>query len=194
MPSSLKQQQFDRQIDISQIREFRSSGNKNALAEVYNKYIHLVYGLGLKYFQNRGKAQQLIIDVFKMLVDQAKNSDIANVRNWIYMCAKDLCFKQADEDSISTEQKNDWNNEKKILENNRLRINPIDSDLSTNYSLRNCVDNLYQPQKNCVKMFYFQSKSYREIAQKLDITENEVKQNISSAKQILKKCVDPSHE
>ncbi len=47
MPSTGKQLEFDRQLDLLQIKEFRRTGDMEVLGALYQKYMHLVYGVCL---------------------------------------------------------------------------------------------------------------------------------------------------
>ena len=52
--------------------------------------------------------------------------------------------------------------------------------------VRRLVDSLPEKQRSCMQLRDFEGKSYKEIAQVLDITEDQVKVNIFRARQTIK--------
>jgi hypothetical protein len=91
MVASRKQIEFERQIDLSLIRQFKKSGNIDNMKEVYEKYVPLIYGVAYRITQNRHKAQMAIIVVFERLTVEAIKSEIENIREWIYNEVKNFC-------------------------------------------------------------------------------------------------------
>ena len=53
--------------------------------------------------------------------------------------------------------------------------------------VRQIIDSLPEKQRSCMQLRDFEGKSYKEIAQVLDITEEQVKVNIFRARQMVKK-------
>jgi RNA polymerase sigma factor, sigma-70 family len=52
--------------------------------------------------------------------------------------------------------------------------------------VRQIIDSLPEKQRSCMQLRDFEGKSYKEIAQVLDITEEQVKVNIFRARQMVK--------
>ena len=68
---------------------------------------------------------------------------------------------------------------------------PLDDDAYQNQiALNECIEKLKKDQKECVKWFYFENKSYREIAQFPDMDEKKVKSLLQNAKRNLKICLE----
>lgn len=91
MSFSLKQIEFDRQIDLAQIREFRKTKNVEILNSVFAKYMHLIYGVGLKQLQSREKALGIIPQVFEQLQIEAEKNEISDLRSWLYKKTINAC-------------------------------------------------------------------------------------------------------
>jgi RNA polymerase sigma-70 factor, ECF subfamily len=86
-----KQIEFERQLDLTNLRQFRKTGDLSYLEDAYDKYLPLVYGVAYKCIQNRSKAQQLVIKVFDKLTVDALSNDIHCLRSWIYKAIKGYC-------------------------------------------------------------------------------------------------------
>ncbi len=91
MSFSLKQIEFDRQIDLAQIREFRKIQKIEILNELYTKYMHLVYGVALKNSQSRDNAKEIVSKVFDLFKSEVEQKEIDDLRNWLYQTTVSVC-------------------------------------------------------------------------------------------------------
>ena len=70
-------------------------------------------------------------------------------------------------------------------------LHPIDKAGEDGYpGLKECIEELKQEQRTCLEMFYYQHKSYREIARTLEMEEKKVKSHLQNAKRNLKICLE----
>jgi len=88
---SQKQLEFDRQLDITAIREYRRTKKPVILSEMYQKYILLVYGVCLKYLSKRELAQDAVKRIYMALPAKVQKTDINNFREWLYADAINVC-------------------------------------------------------------------------------------------------------
>ena len=50
------------------IAKFKSSGDLEFLGKLYEKYMHLVYGVCLKYLKDRDAGQDAVMQIFEKLI------------------------------------------------------------------------------------------------------------------------------
>ncbi|MBN2263325.1 MAG: hypothetical protein JW735_10450 [Prolixibacteraceae bacterium] len=93
MTISQKQIEFERQLDISLLRQFKKYGSIELLSEAYERYVPLVYGLAFMRFQQNKPAQKAVIAVFEQLTIAAVQTNIGNLRDWIFESASKYCEK-----------------------------------------------------------------------------------------------------
>ncbi|MCF8361353.1 MAG: hypothetical protein K9G70_01890 [Prolixibacteraceae bacterium] len=91
MPISQKQLEFDRQLDITAIREYRRTKNTVILSEIYQKYVPLVYGVCLKYLTKRELAKDAVKSIYLALPEKVQKSDFNNFREWLYADTIKVC-------------------------------------------------------------------------------------------------------
>jgi len=194
MPSTLKQIEFDRQLDLLQIREFRKTGDMEILGKIFYKYIHLVYGICLKYLKDRDKAQDAVMQIFEKLTIEAIRQEIGHFKNWLYVVSKNYCLMELRKLNIEDEHFKNWAVEEKQIMESGFEMHPIDEASRMTEALQICINNLNLQQKDCINLFYFKKKSYREIASMLKSDEKNVKSNIQNGKRNLKICLDSKHE
>jgi len=76
----------------SLIAEFTSSGDLDLLGELYSRYMHLVYGVCLKYLKDREEASDAVIQIFEKLITDIPKQKIENFRNWLHVVTKNYCL------------------------------------------------------------------------------------------------------
>ncbi|MDA3929482.1 MAG: sigma-70 family RNA polymerase sigma factor [Prolixibacteraceae bacterium] len=193
MPSSLKQQEFDRQLDLTQIRQFRNSGDLEILGTLYEKYMHLVYGVGLKYFKNRDQASEIVMQVFEKLTVEAGKQEITNFRSWLYVVAKNQCLMELRKLNAEDNRFRLWQAEEKRIMESGFELHPLDDSQRLSDALQDCITKLIDEQKSSIDLFYFKKKSYQEISILLKIEEKKVKSSIQNGKRNLKICLESSN-
>ena len=75
-----------------------------------------------------------------------------------------------------------------FLENGHLNGEPKDDE--TFVVLEDCVKQLSERQKLCIHMFYYEGKSYKEIAELQELAIDTVRSNIQNGRRNLKNCIE----
>ncbi len=58
--------------DESFLKQYRLSGNLEVLGNLYSRYMHLVYGVCLKYLKNRDDAKDAVMQIFEKLISELR--------------------------------------------------------------------------------------------------------------------------
>lgn len=193
MPLSLKQQEFDRQLDLTQIRQFKRTGDLELLGKLYQKYMPLVYGVGLKYFKDREVAQDVVMQIFEKLTIEAIKQDILNFKSWLYVVTKNHCLMELRKQNAEEGHFKNWQEEQKKIMEFGFEMHPIDDEIHLTNALKDCISKLKTEQKASIELFYYQKKCYQQIAISLKIEEKSVKSNIQNGKRNLKICLENQH-
>lgn len=173
---------------------YRSSGDLEILGELYNRYMHLVFGLCLKYLQNREDAGDAVMQVFEKLIIEVPNHEILNFKSWLYVLAKNYCLMQIRSDKSQSMHMDKWIKEQENYMEFHPDLHPIDEAGNDDHpGLKECIETLKQEQKTCIELFYYQNKSYREIAKTLEMEEKKVKSYLQNAKRNLKICLEENN-
>jgi RNA polymerase sigma-70 factor (ECF subfamily) len=174
---------------------YRSTGDLEVLGELYVRYMHLVFGLCLKYLQNREDAKDAVMQVFEKLITEVSRHHIQNFKSWLYVLAKNHCLMQIRSDKTKDKRMDRWIKDQEDYMEFYPDLHPIDETGDDGYpGLKECIEKLKQEQKNCIELFYYQHKSYREIAQTLQMEEKKVKSYLQNAKRNLKICLEERND
>jgi RNA polymerase sigma-70 factor (ECF subfamily) len=92
------------------------------------------------------------------------------------------------------ERFNDWAIDNSVFMETNTVLHPIDEDGSNmEAALMDCIKRLKDEQGECIRLFYFENRCYREIAIRLNTDEKKVKSYLQNAKRNLKLCLEEKH-
>ena len=178
---------INQESDEVLVQKFTMLKDHDALAELFNRYVELLFGVCMKYFKDHDKAQDAVMDVFEKVNKKLPNYKVENFRSWIYTVTKNHCFevlrKKNGKNIVSLDSD---------IVYFEPSFHPDDkrSDEKELVDLEDCVDKLIEMQKTCVKLFYLESKSYQEITEVLKMDWKDVRSNIQNGRRNLKNCME----
>ena len=176
--------------DQQLLLDYLADADLDVLGELFGRYMHLVYGVALKYLKNREEAKDAVTQIFERLIIEIPKFEIQNFKSWLFVVTKNFCLME-----IRKEKANKNRFEKFSIEQNMESteiLHPIDEDKNSSLqeNLKHCIERLKKEQKDCVKLFYYQEQGYKEIAEELEIAEKKVKSYIQNGKRNLKICLE----
>ncbi|MFC2098514.1 RNA polymerase sigma factor [Bacteroidota bacterium] len=173
------------------LEEYRGTGDLEILGDLYSRYMHLVYGLCLKYLQNRDDAGDAVMQIFEKLIVEIGRHEINNFKSWLYVLSKNFCLMQIRSEKTKERKMDLWVKDQDESMESPPEMHPIDEEgMEQHSALSECIEKLKDEQKDCVQLFYYQNWSYRQIAEILHLEEKKVKSHLQNAKRNLKICLE----
>ncbi len=173
------------------LEEYRTTGDLEVLGELYSRYMHLVYGLCLKYLRNRDDAGDAVMQIFEKLITEIERHEIQKFKSWLYVLSKNYCLMQIRSEKSKDQKMDLWVQEQDDSVEYHPEMHPVDEEGIENHTaLSECIEKLKNEQKDCVRLFYYQNWSYRQISEILHIDEKKVKSHLQNAKRNLKICLE----
>ncbi|SNS56869.1 RNA polymerase sigma-70 factor, ECF subfamily [Ekhidna lutea] len=171
--------------DELQLQLYRNTGNQEVIGELFNKYMHLVYGLCLKYLKNRDDAQDAVMEIYEHIGLKLREVEVNHFKSWLYMVSKNHCLMQLRKNNpvinshgfMESKEQVHLYEEKEALE----------SDLD---ALEGCIEELKKEQRQCVKLFFLDKKSYQQVNEETGLDLKKIKSHIQNGKRNLKMCLE----
>ena len=177
------------------LKKYQSSGDLEVLGNLYSRYMHLVYGVCLKYLQNRDDAKDAVMQIFEKLITEVRQHDIKHFKSWLYVLTKNFCLMQLRSQKTTDRRINNYKMDHVKSVESLLELHPIDKeDAEKDLPLKECLEKLNEEQQICIHLFYFENKCYREIAESLKMDEKNVKSHLQNGKRNLKICLEKKNE
>ncbi len=168
------------------LRAFVESGDASFFGELYRRYIPLLYGLCLKYLNNKEGAQDAVMDIFELLVEKVPQYEINNFRTWLYSVAKNYCLQVLRKEK----QINYINIEEGVVENQAIfTLTDIAQSQEETEALEYCLTTLSDEQRVSINYFFYDDKSYADIVDLTGFALSKVKSYIQNGKRNLKNCI-----
>lgn len=173
--------------DQELLERFQRTGDSEWLGHVYERYMELVYGLCLKYLNDEGLAEDAVMTVFESLLVKVPKHDIKNFRNWLYTFVRNHCLMQLrrDKSHLTTslepefmQFEDSWHLLDEHSENGQLT------------HLEDCLSRLSPQQKSCIKLFYYEEKTYKEIADMKCHEVGKIRSYIQNGRRNLRICLE----
>ncbi len=181
--------------DEELMMEFISSGDPEVLGELYSKYMHLVYGVCLKYLKEREESMDAVMQIFENLISDIPAQKILNFRSWLYIVTKNYCLMQLRSKKSHDAKIREFIIEESNFMENGIELHPMDKDeIDMDEALADCIEKLKEEQKVCIRQFYFENKCYNEIAKDIGLDEKKVKSHLQNGKRNLKLCLEKKDE
>lgn len=179
-------------IDFSDeelLLRYQQTAEPEWMGALYQRYLHLVYGLCLKYLKSRDDAQDAVMNIYESLTGKLQEHDVRHFKSWLYMVAKNHCLMQL------RKQKSQEHLNGAFMENEeQMHPYPEAEDLESDLeALEACMQQLREDQQACVRLFYLDQKSYEEVSQQTAFDLKKVKSYIQNGKRNLKICLESKH-
>lgn len=170
---------------------FRTSGNMDVLAVLFQRYMDLLYGVCLKYLKQPETAKDAVMQIFEELVAKLPKHEVDNFKSWLYTLAKNYCLMQLR--TPKNLKTTEFNPDSMQLEE-EMHLNGVQVKEENLQKLERCLQTLSTEQKVAVELFYLQNKCYKEIAEATGIEWNKVRSFIQNGRRNLKICMEKEPE
>ena len=181
--------------DEQLIEAFQSTGDLDILGRLYQRYMHLVYGVCLKYLKNRDDAQDAGMAIFEKLSRELMDKEVDVFKPWLYVVSKNYCLMQLrHQKSVQQKEKEFQNTEILFMENSSMaHLNDEWEPEAMDDRLQECLKKLRLQQRQCIELFYFEELCYQDISHQLKLDLKKVKSYIQNGKRNLKICLESNH-
>lgn len=153
----------------------------------------MVYGTSLKYFKDESRASDAVMGVFEVLSKKAKTHQVEQFRGWLYVMTKNYCLMELRKDSKNLTVSYDPQFMQSDEEKHPVFEIEFEEDEELQ-SLQACMETLVAQQKECIDLFYYKEKSYKEIADQLDKKVGTIRSFIQNGRRNLKICMEKKDE
>jgi RNA polymerase sigma-70 factor (ECF subfamily) len=165
--------------DIELIVNYKTSGDKQLVGELFKRYTNFVFSVCMKYLKNSYDSEDATMQIFEKIFTDLQRFEVANFKSWLHVIAKNYCMMKLRKPNreIYTD-----NFVEKDFDLHHEAANEKEQQL---LALEKAIAELPADQRNCVELFYINQKSYKEITQQTGYDYNKVKSYIQNGKRNL---------
>lgn len=177
--------------DQELLTQFKTQQDLEALAVLYGRYMHLVYGVCLKYFKNEAESQDAVMQIFEELVQKLAQHQVLNFKSWLHVLSKNYCLMQ-----LRKQQKHEHVNLEEQNMEMEADVHPTSWSLKESklQLMEQCMEQLNAEQRQCVSLFYLEHKCYKEIESITGLEPMKVKSHIQNGKRNIRICMEKQQD
>jgi RNA polymerase sigma-70 factor (ECF subfamily) len=181
-----------RKLGDLELVELVKKSDNNAFAELFKRYAPLVMGLCLKYLKDSQVAEDLMMEIFEKLTEKLLKHEVRNFKSWLFSLSRNECLMVLRKSKLDTTS---LDNSLLYQEDtsDRAYAGKIETEFKLE-ALDKAMDVLGEDQHKAIRLFYFDFKSYDEIAKLMETPINKVKSLIQNGKRNLKIKLENGNE
>jgi RNA polymerase sigma factor (sigma-70 family) len=170
------------------IERYRNSHDKGWVGELYKRYTRFVFLVSMKYLKNEERSQDAVMQIFEKLFTDFQKHQIEKFKPWLHTVTRNHCLILLRKDQSLIQKNRKFQNESETFVENEVELHPdsVEDPERQLEHMKEAINELNHEQKICIEMFYFQEKSYKEIADETGFSEKNVKSFIQNGKRNLK--------
>lgn len=157
---------------------------------LYDRYLHLVYGVCLKYLKNQENARDATMEIFERLMDDLKRHEIRSFHSWIYMVSKNHCLmkhrNRKHPEGLETLENNLLFMEKEDF----LHLHTAEERELQYVKLEQAIERLNAEQQACIRLVYLENRSYQEVSVITGYSLKQVKSYVQNGKRNLRTLLE----
>src|SRR5450432_2116328 len=147
-----------RLTDQELLKQFYINHNNEYLGALLERYTLLLYGVSMKYLKNAEESRDAVQQIFLKVITELHKYEVTYFSSWLYMIAKNHCLMTLRKQRHITSMDLVTEPVSEMEDADPLKDESIFNELNA------AITHLNREQKNCIRMFYIEKKSYREIS------------------------------
>lgn len=160
-------------------------GHQSALAHLWDRYAHLLYGVGMKYLKDPERSKDEVVELFAGLTDLVKKHEVQSFRPWVHTVMRNRCLQALrnnkpiagiPEELLQAPDTND-NGEALLHE-------------ATLQQLERAIQQLALQQRTCIELFHLQRMSYQQVTERTGLSLEEVRSRLQNGRRNLKIIIE----
>lgn len=172
--------------DLELVAAYRQSSDLAIVAQLFERYLQLLYGVCLKYLSEPETAKDAVMDIFEELAQKLLRHEVVNFKGWLYTLAKNHCLMKLRSAGRTRLQSYDPEHMQTAEE---LHLKDKIEQEEQFEQLSKCIEALAADQKTVIQLFYLQNKCYKEIETLTGMEWNKVRSHIQNGRRNLKICM-----
>ncbi|MFK7952680.1 MAG: RNA polymerase sigma factor, partial [Ekhidna sp.] len=135
--------------------------------------------------KNSDDSKDAVMSIYEHISVKLRSTEVQHFKSWLYMVSKNYCLMQLRKNNpeISSDIFMETTEAVHLIEGE----DQLEDDLT---ALEECVEELKTDQRDCVKHFFMEKKSYQEVNEITGIELKKVKSHIQNGKRNLKICLE----
>ena len=173
--------------DESLVSRYKDEGDPACLGELYERYMHVVFLVCMKYVKDEMVSEDLTMQIFEKLMTDLRKYEIKTFKYWLHTVVRNHCLIHLDR------EKKQRTKREQLQQDLIVNGTEVEGELSWSMlkeqqlqQMEKALRSLKMEQRTCLELFFLQKKSYQEVASETGYSLKQVKSYIQNGKRNLK--------
>jgi RNA polymerase sigma-70 factor (ECF subfamily) len=192
-PAKPVAEQYQHMTDQQLLQLYRGSGQNVYAGILLQRYSLLLFGVCMKYLKQEEEAKDAVQQVLIKALHELGKYEVTYVKSWLYTIARNYCLMEL----RKTKRLQHTDDMERLPGHDH---DPLAEKLERHQQeqlmawVEQALQQLQEPQRQCVTLFYLQKKSYQQIADQTGHSLMQVKSAIQNGKRNIKIWVDKQRQ
>jgi RNA polymerase sigma-70 factor, ECF subfamily len=154
-------------------------GHRSALADLWDRYAELLYGVGMKYLKDTEQSKDEVVELFAGLKDLVAKHDIARFRPWVHTVMRNRCLQLLRKNHPDRDLPDGLAHDPNSDQDTVLREASLQE-------LERAMSELNPEQHDCIRLFHLEDQSYAQVAARTGLTVEQVRSHLQNGRRNLR--------
>ncbi len=156
-------------------------GDQAGLGDLWDRYAHLLFGVGMKYLKDTERSKDCVIELFTELPALLAKHQVERLRPWIHTVMRNRCLLLLRGAKHHEELKEDRSLPAPVEEVGEAQLREADLQ-----RLENAIEQLNDLQRDCIRLFHLERLCYEQVAQRTSLSVEQVRSNLQNGRRNLR--------
>ena len=156
-------------------------GHQLALGLLWDRYAHLLFGVGMKYLKDNERSKDAVVDLFAKLPGLLRKHQVERFRPWVHTVMRNHCLLalRGDHRQVRWDDHAGQGIAAEAEEEAVLR----EADLQR---LEQAITQLNEVQRTCIQLFHLERLSYAQVQERLNIDYDQLRSHLQNGRRNLR--------
>jgi len=156
-------------------------GHRSALGTLWDRYAHLLFGVGMKYLKDTEQSKDAVADLFARLHGLIMKHEIDNFRSWVHVVMRNQCVML-----LRTRSHDSSLPDERIADPEHAAADAAMLREASLTQLEQAISSLKNEQRQCIELFHLQRHSYEEVAARTGYSTEQVRSHLQNGRRNLR--------
>lgn len=172
--------------DEQLLKAFQKTGEDQYFFTLIERYSHLIYYNCKQYLTQEEDCKDMVMTIVEKVYERCPNASIVYFRSWLYSVIRNQCISYIRTQKRQSQSSLNW---EEAAKSDAISSSVNEGNQTYGYSdeaIQSALQELDPLQRQCLQLFYFEGKSYKEISQQTSFSLKKVKSYLQNGKRRLK--------
>ena len=174
----LRRKRTSEQKDEDLVEQLRD-GHQASLGVLWDRYAHLLFGVGMKYLRNVEESRDTVMELFTALPDLLRRHQVERFRPWVHTVMRNRCLMRLRGQGRETDAP------PPDVADEDLRGEVLLREASLQ-KLEASIAVLKEEQRTCITLFHLEGLTYAEVATRTGFSLEEVRSHLQNGRRNLR--------